>query len=86
MNEHPKLGVHLSHCNFGENAGHCKYGDDIYGDGCPALDPSWSWFGANMQRAEIKQLYKQEAVTEQHQRVFCPTCGSKIELMVKAGW
>lgn len=43
-----KLGVHLSHCNFGENAGHCKYGDDD----CPALTESWSWFGNALQRAE----------------------------------
>ena len=34
------LGVHLSHCNFGENAGGCKYGDPD----CPAL-AGWSWFG-----------------------------------------
>ena len=34
--------VHLSHCNFGENAGHCKYGED---DTCAALSDGWSWFG-----------------------------------------
>lgn len=46
--EHHKLGVHLSHCNFGEYAGVCKYGSDD----CPALSDSWSWFGTYMQRAE----------------------------------
>ena len=27
-------GVHLTHCNFGENFGSCKYGED---ETCPAL-------------------------------------------------
>ena len=36
-----KLGVHLSHCNFGEHENRCKYAE---GD-CPALSESWSWFG-----------------------------------------
>jgi hypothetical protein len=29
-------GVHLTHCNFGENLGSCKYGED---ETCPALKP-----------------------------------------------
>jgi hypothetical protein len=41
-----KLGVHLSHCNFGENAGACKYGEDD----CPALTDSWEWLGLALQR------------------------------------
>lgn len=28
-------GVHLTHCNFGEEFGHCKYGDAD----CPAMLP-----------------------------------------------
>jgi hypothetical protein len=39
------LGVHLSHCNFGENAGGCKYGDPD----CPAL-AGWAWFGRALDR------------------------------------
>jgi hypothetical protein len=30
-----EIGVHLSHCGFGENVGHCKYGDDEI---CPAVE------------------------------------------------
>lgn len=44
-----KLGVHLSHCNFGEHAGCCKYGED---KDCPALSDGWSWFGKNLQTAD----------------------------------
>jgi hypothetical protein len=40
-----KLGVHLSHCNFGENAGVCKYGESD----CPALADSWAWLGEALQ-------------------------------------
>jgi hypothetical protein len=36
------LGVHLSHCNFGENSGVCKYGEDEI---CPALTEAWDWLG-----------------------------------------
>ncbi len=43
------LGVHLSHCNFGEYQNSCKYGED---EDCPALSESWSWFGKNMQKLE----------------------------------
>ncbi len=42
------LGVHLSHCNFGENVNCCKYGDED----CPALTHGWSWFGNHLQRSE----------------------------------
>ncbi len=42
-----KLGVHLSHCNFGEHAGTCKYGED---DDCPALSESWRWMGNAINR------------------------------------
>ena len=38
------FGVHLSNCNFGENAETCKYGDE----NCPALTESWSWFGKSL--------------------------------------
>ena len=31
-----KDGVHLRHCNFGEEFGRCKYGED---ETCPALKP-----------------------------------------------
>lgn len=43
---HPKFGVHLSHCNFGENVGTCKYGDDD----CPSLH-GWRWFGDMLERS-----------------------------------
>jgi hypothetical protein len=39
------LEVHLSHCNFGENAGVCKYGEPD----CPALAESWAWLGKALQ-------------------------------------
>jgi hypothetical protein len=42
------LGVHLSHCNFGEEAGQCKYGDED----CPAMSQSWKWFGDALTNAE----------------------------------
>jgi len=45
--EHPQLGVHLQHCNFGEYPNECKYGDED----CPALTESWSWFGRALQRS-----------------------------------
>jgi Zn finger protein HypA/HybF involved in hydrogenase expression len=45
-----ELSVHLSHCNFGENAGACKYGDE----NCPALTERWRWFGDYLQRADRK--------------------------------
>lgn len=48
-----RLGVHLSHCNFGENAGHCKYGDED----CPACSQDWAWFGDAL---ECGETYKQE--------------------------
>jgi hypothetical protein len=50
--EHPRLGVHLSHCNFGEQPNACKYGDDD----CPALTEGWSWFGKALQRADRRQV------------------------------
>lgn len=51
-----KLGLHLSHCNFGENAGQCKYGEDD----CPALSESWSWLGNSLQQlARIKDSNEQ---------------------------
>jgi hypothetical protein len=34
-------GVHLRHCNRGENVGRCKYGDDHT---CPAMNEPPSWF------------------------------------------
>jgi hypothetical protein len=43
-NEARRLGVHLSHCNYGEDEGLCKYGDED----CPAL-ADWKWFGDAMQ-------------------------------------
>ncbi len=43
-----RLGVHLSHCNFGEQPNACKYGEDD----CPALTEDWSWFGKWLQRAD----------------------------------
>lgn len=50
------LGVHLSHCNFGENANQCKYGEDD----CPALSESWSWLGKALQQlARIKDSNEQ---------------------------
>jgi hypothetical protein len=58
--EHPRLGTHLSHCNFGEYPGVCKYGDED----CPALTESWSWFGQNMQRAGIISNQKGITITE----------------------
>jgi hypothetical protein len=36
-----RVGVHLSHCNFGENVGWCKYGEED----CPAMSEEWRWFG-----------------------------------------
>lgn len=42
-----RMGVHLQHCNFGENEGSCKYGDDD----CPALTPDWSWLGQHIEEA-----------------------------------
>lgn len=53
-----QLGVHLSHCNFGENAGDCKYGED---ETCPALTEAWSWFGAGMQRLAAERPARLEA-------------------------
>lgn len=44
-----RLGVHLSHCNFGEYANRCKYGEDA---DCPALSESWSWFGKIVQERD----------------------------------
>ena len=46
-----KLGVHLSHCNFGENANVCKYGDDD----CPALTPQWLWLGKALQERKFRE-------------------------------
>lgn len=63
--EHPKLGVHLSHCNFGEHQGCCKYGDED----CPALDPSWSWFGDRLTYLERK-LEKLERPEENYERLY----------------
>ena len=40
-----QLGMHLSHCNFGEHVGACKYGDAD----CPAL-AGWAWFGRAINR------------------------------------
>jgi hypothetical protein len=45
--ENRRLGVHLSHCNFGEYPNSCKYGED----NCPALSEGWSWLGKALQRA-----------------------------------
>lgn len=53
-----KLGVHLSHCNFGEHAGTCAYGDD---ENCQALSESWSWFGKSLQRSEAAKAQTDEA-------------------------
>lgn len=52
---HPKLGIHLSHCNFGEHIGSCKYGNAD----CPALTNEWSWFGLALQKNNrvVKELH-----------------------------
>lgn len=61
-----KLGVHLSHCNFGENVNACKYGQD----NCPALSEEWSWLGkaleqrANLQ-AELERVRGELAETKE---------------------
>ena len=44
-----KLGIHLSHCNIGEQYDNCKYGDE----NCPALTSEWSWIGERMHVAEL---------------------------------
>lgn len=41
------LGVHLAHCNFGDNSGSCKYGDA----NCPALTSPYSWIGKKIDAA-----------------------------------
>jgi hypothetical protein len=51
--EHPQLGVHLSHCNFGEHVNACKYGEDD----CPSLTEAWSWFGKALQRVDSFSAY-----------------------------
>jgi hypothetical protein len=53
-----KLGVHLSHCNFGENAGVCKYGESD----CPALADSWAWLGEALQNRSTPPPATQEPV------------------------
>lgn len=44
-----RLGVHLSHCNFGEYENRCKYCED---ETCPALEESWSWIGKAIQERD----------------------------------
>lgn len=63
------LGVHLSHCNFGEHRGSCKYGPS---EECPALTNEWSWFGANLQEAErlrVKNMLVEKAAWELIQEI-----------------
>lgn len=59
------LGLHLSHCNFGENSGCCKYGPE---DACPALTEQWRWLGQAIDRGagHASAAYMPAAV---HQRV-----------------
>ena len=52
VDAHRDFKVHLSHCNFGEHAQVCKYGRE---ETCPALMPSWVWFGNALQRSEALQ-------------------------------
>jgi hypothetical protein len=66
--EKRRFGVHLSHCNFGEHVKACKYGDED----CPALSPSWSWFGEYLTRAF---RHGQEVMRElAAQNVFAMCC------------
>ncbi len=52
-----QLGVHLSHCNFGENAGVCKYGEET----CPAVSEAWSWLGKGLDRSTSAEAQLQAA-------------------------
>lgn len=55
-----KLGVHLSHCNFGENKCVCKYGDP----NCPALTEAWSWVGNRLSDGERAREERDRAYAE----------------------
>ena len=71
------LGVHLSHCNFGENVGVCKYGDDD----CPALSESWRWLG---QMIESKKKSEPTATPFVYEEVQSVQDGELVERMIRA--
>ncbi len=64
-----ELGVHLSHCNFGEHAGTCKYCDD----NCPALSEEWRWIGNAINRySELREnLNELDEHSEKSLRDLC---------------
>jgi hypothetical protein len=80
--DHRQYGVHMSHCNEGENLGGCKYGED---DICPALsgDP------AVHTGMHPKQLERQAAYARFAPMLTSYAGSDKIKAVVfrhKPGW
>ena len=61
------LGVHLSHCNHGENVAGCKYGEH---ETCPALSKKWSWFGKRLAEAQTKTARCLELERDYHELIL----------------